>query len=199
MIHRALGIIRKSIVIGLAVAAVATALLWLNSWHRPRSWTWYAPKTVQRAFNRYGASTQKRLHLVAGRIYIRHFELMDGSSPPGKYSVEFGGFRWSTSVSRPNPIQPSRQGGWDPLFGLSTEERREARALSRKQVWNLDLRVPFWAPCILFATSPAIAFIGGPLRRWRRRRRGVCAKCGYDLTGNVSGVCPECGRKVEAP
>ncbi|NLE59111.1 MAG: hypothetical protein GX616_12175 [Planctomycetes bacterium] len=25
---------------------------------------------------------------------------------------------------------------------------------------------------------------------------GCCAKCGYDLTGNVSGVCPECGEKI---
>lgn len=25
---------------------------------------------------------------------------------------------------------------------------------------------------------------------------GHCWKCGYDLTGNVSGVCPECGTKV---
>ena len=26
-----------------------------------------------------------------------------------------------------------------------------------------------------------------------RRKRGQCASCGYDLAGNVSGVCPECG------
>lgn len=25
---------------------------------------------------------------------------------------------------------------------------------------------------------------------------GLCYKCGYDLTGNVSGVCPECGRAI---
>ena len=30
-------------------------------------------------------------------------------------------------------------------------------------------------------------------REWRVPRRGCCPKCGYDLTGNVSGVCPECG------
>jgi len=26
---------------------------------------------------------------------------------------------------------------------------------------------------------------------------GHCHRCGYDLTGNVSGVCPECGEKVQ--
>jgi hypothetical protein len=25
---------------------------------------------------------------------------------------------------------------------------------------------------------------------------GCCGKCGYDLTGNVSGVCPECGERI---
>jgi hypothetical protein len=25
---------------------------------------------------------------------------------------------------------------------------------------------------------------------------GKCPKCGYDLSGNVSGICPECGTRV---
>jgi hypothetical protein len=49
---------------------------------------------------------------------------------------------------------------------------------------------------LLFAAYPTIAFIRGPVRRWRRRRRGCCLNCGYDLTGNVSGVCPECGEAI---
>ncbi len=55
------------------------------------------------------------------------------------------------------------------------------------------LTLPLWAPFILFATYPTIAVIRGPFRRWRRRRQGLCAQCGYNLTGNVTGVCPECG------
>ena len=27
----------------------------------------------------------------------------------------------------------------------------------------------------------------------RRRQEGRCVKCDYDLTGNTTGVCPECG------
>jgi len=55
---------------------------------------------------------------------------------------------------------------------------------------------PLWAVPFLLAAYPAIAFIRGPLRRWRRRRKGRCVRCGYDLTGNVAGVCPECGLGV---
>jgi len=32
------------------------------------------------------------------------------------------------------------------------------------------------------------------IRRFLRLRRGLCPACGYDLAGNTSGVCPECGR-----
>jgi len=36
------------------------------------------------------------------------------------------------------------------------------------------------------------------LLRWHggRSPKGHCQKCGYDLTGNVSGVCPECGTSL---
>ena len=30
-------------------------------------------------------------------------------------------------------------------------------------------------------------------RRKDRKKRGQCLHCGYDLSDNVSGVCPECG------
>jgi hypothetical protein len=56
--------------------------------------------------------------------------------------------------------------------------------------------LPLWMPFVLFAPYPA--FVLARLLRKRtpawRRRHGLCARCGYDLTGNTSGVCPECGR-----
>ena len=36
------------------------------------------------------------------------------------------------------------------------------------------------------------------IRGLRMRRAGLCVECRYNLTGNVSGVCPECGTKIEA-
>jgi hypothetical protein len=35
--------------------------------------------------------------------------------------------------------------------------------------------------------------------KMRFTRRPVCLCCGYDLTGNISGRCPECGRAVDGP
>jgi len=34
------------------------------------------------------------------------------------------------------------------------------------------------------------------MRRLERMRNGLCVDCGYDLRGNVSGVCPECGTPI---
>ncbi|HKQ47896.1 MAG TPA: hypothetical protein VJZ71_07505 [Phycisphaerae bacterium] len=31
-----------------------------------------------------------------------------------------------------------------------------------------------------------------------RQRQQACPVCGYDLMGNVSGICPECGRRMSA-
>ena len=57
------------------------------------------------------------------------------------------------------------------------------------------------AVVLLFATGMAALVAKywrrpGGLRR-ERRAKGLCERCGYDLRGNVSGVCPECGRGVQ--
>jgi hypothetical protein len=57
------------------------------------------------------------------------------------------------------------------------------------------ITLPFWALFLL-----PISLVG--LSLWRelgrllRERRGGCRACGYDLTGNRSGVCPECGTRI---
>ncbi len=60
----------------------------------------------------------------------------------------------------------------------------------------LALGFPAWVPCAIFGAYPLFTLGMIPLRRWRRRRRGLCLKCSYDLTGNESGVCPECGKPI---
>jgi hypothetical protein len=74
------------------------------------------------------------------------------------------------------------------------------------QVWAHASRALYWLPSTSgpFVTIPlwplfVAAFIPSAIgwRRSRRRRPGHCRKCRYDLTGNLSGICPECGTPVE--
>jgi hypothetical protein len=57
-----------------------------------------------------------------------------------------------------------------------------------------SILVPLWL--VLLVTAVPTLWLW--CRDLRRFPAGHCCKCGYDLTGNVSGRCPECGRAVEA-
>lgn len=52
-----------------------------------------------------------------------------------------------------------------------------------------------------FAMYPSVLLllVATPFFRlgYTRTRAGHCVKCDYDLTGNTSGVCPECGTEIQ--
>lgn len=54
------------------------------------------------------------------------------------------------------------------------------------------------AAILVVAMLPISLLVGFPF--WllppRRHPAGDCQKCGYDLTGNESGRCPECGKET---
>jgi hypothetical protein len=62
----------------------------------------------------------------------------------------------------------------------------------------------WWRPFSLTFTVPLSVVVvpaSGAIVLWSSLRRrppgdGRCGKCGYDLTGNVSGRCSECGQGV---
>jgi len=58
------------------------------------------------------------------------------------------------------------------------------------------IRIPHWLG-LLVLSAPLLALLGHyhyrRTRRIARRLAGRCVACGYDLAGNVSGRCPECG------
>jgi hypothetical protein len=65
-----------------------------------------------------------------------------------------------------------------------------ARVRSRLPPWSADA-VGVYGLVVVAGYAAAVGL--PPLKRLLRRRSGQCAQCGYDLTGNLSGTCPECG------
>lgn len=57
--------------------------------------------------------------------------------------------------------------------------------------------VPHWLLVVACWSWPFISLTRSLLQRRRRARRGFCLKCGYNLTGNTSGRCPECGSELQ--
>ncbi len=86
-------------------------------------------------------------------------------------------------------------GDWKPYSDLGlVAVRHEKLVLS---AWTPGI------PIIVFAAYPALVLtthlvsrIRRSILRRRRLRMNHCLECGYDLTGNVSGVCPECGERI---
>jgi hypothetical protein len=58
------------------------------------------------------------------------------------------------------------------------------------------VKVPWWSLVLLTAAAPTIG-LGRAVRLRRRRRRGLCLRCGYDLRA-TPGRCPECGHRPAA-
>jgi hypothetical protein len=58
---------------------------------------------------------------------------------------------------------------------------------------RVDVYFPAWGGYALTSVLPALLLI----RFIRGRKPGDgCPQCGYNLTGNISGVCPECGTPI---
>ena len=98
------------------------------------------------------------------------------------------------SAEQPHPYLTPKQ-----LVQLKYVIARLApQSLTPHHVWRPFIAdgvlvMPLWICLVITAVPTGYLW-------WRDRRRippGHCRKCGYNLTGNVSGVCPECGEKVD--
>ena len=67
---------------------------------------------------------------------------------------------------------------------------------------RLEYSIPLVGPLpaavvFLICWTPIVVRLNLQTLPQRRIDKGLCAACGYNLTANVSGICPECGKPCE--
>ena len=93
----------------------------------------------------------------------------------------------------------TNQSSWPTIYD-PTAQPRWRRWLDRclyvpsgqtRGTWGQCFVAPLW--CLALVALIPTVFLW-----WRDRRipPGFCERCGYNLTGNVSGRCPECGTAI---
>ena len=105
-------------------------------------------------------------------------------------------FRWKVDLCNTGLYIEHNQYGFDPNFNGRWSCGAYYYTHARLGFRTTNIYIPLWLPLVLFSAYPTIAFFHSPNRRYRRRKKGLCLTCGYDLTGNVSGICPECGERI---
>ncbi len=107
------------------------------------------------------------------------------------YDRKLIGAGWIRAVQVESPpTSINVGGGW-----LGFQSKFQSDVHKAQTRYERVVILPHWF-CAIVLTAPGVLW----LRSWRRRRllrlRGHCRSCGYNLTGNVSGICPECGTAI---
>ena len=129
----------------------------------------------------------------------------------------YTGFLWKKSLDHPSNWMHNRHGRItirrgmiDIIIHRPTDDRSRGDTVLHFAKFKYEsysvhgsgvrrkiyVRIPLYGLMLLFGGWPLWLLISGLNRRKRRRNRGLCFDCGYDLTGNESGVCPECGSSI---
>lgn len=164
--------IRKSIIVLLTLAAVGTAVGWVASYFR---------------FVQCDGLIDQKDSLG---VVVRRGTILIDHARPAHFGIEP-----LPSFPRCSYLPDDGRGQFE-TYQLWHFDFHRGTDRFHSPVDRIWVEFPLWIPAILFAAYPTIALIRGPLRRRRWRRKGLCVKCGYDLTGNESGVCPECGEST---
>ena len=122
-------------------------------------------------------------------------------------SVSEGAFWMGTA---PKPVRDARSGiRMDGFRGLRTTllphysitvrvvvTRPDGTSQIMNSFFKSHYAFPLWMPTALFVFPLWLFFLSPVSRRRKRKKLGLCVKCGYDLRAS-KGRCPECGEAFE--
>ncbi len=174
---------RRIVLMLLTLATLASGALWVVADHKQRRFwrvmnapmpirvTTTGRRDLSAVAAMLQAMEQRRIaDATSGRIHVRLYD----------HDVRAHRFRFG-----------SPPGVKYAFAGLEFESSREGTRCMRD-----ELTVPIWMLIVGFGAYPATVALLAPFRRRRRLRRELCTQCAYDLTGNTSGICPECGQAL---
>ena len=163
---------RRTLLVLCALCSVSIMVLWVMSY-------WQAPSVLWSG--RDFRLIEVAIHRGSVAAGVRHFDLLIDARALQSEVVMLGG-RLSFRLMSPRHAWPWKR------WGLTWQLNPGGRPI--QQVF-----FGAWIPATLFGAAAYI--LARPLLAARRRRRhGLCVSCQYDLTGNESGVCPECGSPI---
>jgi hypothetical protein len=106
--------------------------------------------------------------------------------------AENGGF-WADHVpspSRPDTFLSRWRNSW---YRWGFGWRRGRLTFPEYAYGDCMIGWPYWVPAMATAIPPILNLLANG-RNGRRKRRGLCVRCGYDLR-EPTDRCPECGRE----
>jgi len=172
MIRKIVSVLRLAMIVVLLLAAVLTGALGILDYYEPYPIVFHLPP-----YEEFEPGLRAiTLKWTEGKVFVGDVHCFGPPATP-----------WRRYVSQQRP------------FGYSARVIRLPEVYPMLYLGGGHVWAPVWVVVLLLAAYPTIAFIRGPLRLRRRRKLGLCLQCGYNLTGNTSGVCPECAMKVKGP
>jgi hypothetical protein len=159
---------------------LTTVMLWFRSYRSFDQYCWIDDATGH----------EGEVVLLYGGVHVARVENMATLALQANLELQTG---W-TAI----PLESSGRAplfGWQVFYGgRIVVERlnflgfqwRTVTLGTTDAVWSV--RIPLWLPASVSAVLPALWLS----KRLRRRRRGLCPNCGYDLRATPDR-CPECG------
>lgn len=105
--------------------------------------------------------------------------------------TDVAGLGYSVRFLHPDVLRNARYHG-NPVPAFAWNPPGQVPGPFMSYIANGFVRFPAWIPPVLFLVYPFCVFVRNRIAA-RRQMPGACNTCGYDLTGNIAGRCPECG------